>query len=160
MRRRQWIWLLVLAVAAGAPLFAGGDSKKCSEDTQTCLNHMVAKLQARGWVGIELDTHAKSAGKLVVTEVEPDSPAMRAGIKPGDVLLAMNGIEFGDEANKKKLHKVKKSMAVGDQVTYTVQRKGKTKDVAVTLGKIPDEIIAKWVGGHMMEHAVIEVASN
>lgn len=159
MRRREWIWILVLIVSVAAPALAGGD-KKCGEDTQACLNKMVAKIKARGWVGIELEKSEKKEGVYVVSLVNPDSPAMKAGIKTGDLLLAMNGVPLGDEKYEKKLHAVKKSMQVGGTVTYTVVRQGQKKDVDITLGEIPDTVIAQWVGEHMIQHAAIEIASN
>jgi C-terminal processing protease CtpA/Prc len=159
MRHRHWIWILVLIVSVAAPAIAGGE-KKCSEDTQACLNKMVAKLKARGWVGVELDKSEKKEGVYVVSSVNPDSPAMKAGIKSGDMLVAMNGIPLGDEKYKKKLHEVKKSMQVGSTVTYTVVRQGKKKNVDITLGQIPETVIAQWVGEHMVQHAAIEIAQN
>lgn len=161
MKRTNLIWLLALAVCVTAPAFAGDGHEKCTADTQTCLNKMASKIKERGWVGIEIDKD--EAGMLVVSHVEMDSPAETSGIREGDVLMAMNGIEFG-EANWEKLKAEKQAMRVGKEVTYTVKRqgcchiKGGTQEVAVTLAEIPDAVMAKWVGGHMIEHAVIEVA--
>jgi len=160
MRYRHWIWILVLIVSVAAPAFAGDHAEKCGEDTQACLNKMVAKLKARGWVGVELDKSEKKEGAYVVSMVNPDSPAMRAGIKTGDILVAMNGIPLGDEKNKKELYAAKKSMHVGGTVTYTVVRHGKKKDVSIKLGEIPETVIAQWVGEHMIQHAAIEIAQN
>jgi S1-C subfamily serine protease len=43
------------------------------------------------------DTPA-SGGALVVTKVEPDGPAARAGIEPRDVILQVNGQPVRSEA--------------------------------------------------------------
>jgi hypothetical protein len=51
-------------------------------------------------------------------------------------------------------------MVPGNEVTYTVLRHGKEKELAVMLGKVPEEVLAQWVGGHMLEHAVVEVAEK
>jgi C-terminal processing protease CtpA/Prc len=158
MNKTRWIPALLLAAIVAVPAFAGGsDCGKCTENTQACLDAMVAKLQHRGWVGIELDKD--DHGKLTVTDVIPDSPAQRAGLRDGDVLVALNGVAFG-EKNKKELHAVKKEMSVGKTITYTVKRDGYKKQIDVTLGKVPDEVLATWVGEHMLDHAVIEVARN
>jgi predicted metalloprotease with PDZ domain len=123
---------------------------------------MVSKLKERGWVGIEMD---EEDGKLAIPRVEGESPAAEAGLRQGDVLVAMNGIEFKDE-NQEKLYEAKKAMRVGKTVAYTVDRqgcchiKGGKSDVEVTLASIPEEVVAKWVGGHMMDHAAIELARN
>ena len=162
MKRSAWIWVLVMGLALASPMFAG-EREKCSADTQTCLNKMASNLKSRGWVGIELDHN--DSGQLTVTFVEPDSPAMEAGLREGDVLVAMNGVEFSDE-NHDRLYAIKKDLRVGKTLTYTVERagcchiEGGRSDVEVTLGMLPDQVLAKWVGNHMLEHAVIEVAQN
>jgi C-terminal processing protease CtpA/Prc len=158
MNTSRWIPALLLAAVVAVPALAGGsDCSKCTENTQACLDAMVAKLQHRGWVGVELDKD--DYGKLTVTDVIPDSPAQRAGLRDGDVLVALNGVEFG-EKNKKALHAVKKEMAVGKTITYTVKRDGYKKQIDVTLGKVPDEVLAAWVGEHMLDHSAIEVAQK
>jgi hypothetical protein len=42
-------------------------------------------------------------------------------------------------------------MTPGAKATYTVQREGKDREVEVTLGKLPPEVLARWVGAHMLE---------
>ena len=118
MKRTNLIWALLLALAVAAPAIAG-DGHKCTADTQTCLNEMASKLKARGWVGLEIEKD--SEGMLVITYVEDESPAAGSGIREGDVLLAMNGIEFA-EANWDKIKAEKETMRVGKEVTYTVKR--------------------------------------
>ena len=152
MSRKNW-WLVGALVACLAlPAFAGGGGHGCKADVQACLNKMAEKYAKRGWVGLELDED-KASGALTVEQVVPGSPAEAAGFKAGDVLVALNGIEFGEE-NYEALKKAKYKMAPGKQVTYTVARKGKNRDLAVTLAKLPDEVLAQWIGGHMIEDHV------
>jgi len=40
-----------------------------------------------------------------------------------------------------------------------VKRNGYDKNVSVTLGEMPAEVLARFVGQHMLEHATTEVAS-
>lgn len=162
MNKIRTVLALVAVVALAAPLFAG--DYKCSEDTQTCLNMMAAKLKNYGWVGIEMDQDEES-GKMTVTKVIEDSPAMEAGFQEGDVLFAMNGIEFGED-NKEKIYAARKELGVGSEVTYTVDRagcchkKGGKIDLTVALGKLPEDVMMAWIRRHMLDHAVVEVAQN
>jgi S1-C subfamily serine protease len=154
------VCVLAIAVLAIPAAVAGGE--KCNSDTQACLTKMVEHLKDKGWVGINMD---KTDGKLVITAVEDNSPAKRAGMQKGDILLALNGVNFADE-NHDKMAKAKKNFKPGNTVTYTVSRpKCKNysaceKDIDITLGTLPDEVLAKWVGSHMIDHAGVAVASN
>ncbi|MGH9868620.1 MAG: PDZ domain-containing protein [Candidatus Polarisedimenticolia bacterium] len=140
--------LLVLAPA----VLAGHDHYKCTKSTQECLNEMSASLKNSGWIGIELDK--SEDGKLmVVKKVVAGSPAQQAGFSEGDVLVALQGIKLGDESNQEALKAAKKAMAPGKQVTYTVQRAGAEKKLTATLAPMPQEVLAQWIGSHMMAHA-------
>jgi len=116
-------------------------------DAQACLTKMVAVLKDRGWVGIEMDD---AGGKLTVTRVVPGSPAESAGLRRGDVLVAVNGVPFGKE-NEAKVKATQKAMTPGAKITYTVSRDGKDQPVEVTLGPLPREVLAQWVGAHMLD---------
>ncbi len=175
MKNKLRIPLIVLLVLAAVPALAGGSkcsgqqaaesaaqtaskAHDCTADTQYCLNKMATKLKNKGWVGIELDVD-ETSGVMTVTRVENGSPAQEAGMREGDALLAMNGIRF-DSEDKEQLHAAKSHLKVGSRVSYTVERDGYEKKLDMTLAAIPDDIMAKWVGQHMLGHATIEVASN
>lgn len=158
MQRHRYLALAAAFALAISAVVAGGDHYKCTASTQECLDKMVASLKDRGWVGLELDKDEETSGYLV-TRVVPDSPAVKAGFKKGDVLLAMNGIGFGEE-NQEALKKAKMEQSPGKEVTYTISRKGYKRDLLVTLAPVPTEVLAQWVGGHMIEHATAEIAQK
>jgi C-terminal processing protease CtpA/Prc len=144
-----------MVFAFSVPAVAG--DYKCDGTTQECLDKMTAKLQKSGWVGIKLDE--TDDGRLVVKEVIADSPAKAAGFRSGDILVAMNGIEYAEE-NHKKMMADKETQRPGSKVTYTVERNGKRKDLSAKLAKVPQDVLAQWVGGHMLQHAEVEIAQN
>ena len=74
------------------------------------------------------------AGGALVAEVTPDTPASKAGIKQGDVILKVNGDPV-ESANGLRL-KISQS-APGTSVRLQVSRDGKTQDMNVTLGEYP-----------------------
>ena len=154
--KRTILTVAIALLIAAVPVVAGSD-EKCAAEAQDCLNQMVQHFQSRGWVGVELDSD--DTGVLTVTKVEPNSPADTAGLKTGDVLLALNGIRFSEE-NKEAMKGAQAKMTVGATVTYTVDRAGQNMDLDVSLGSIPDTVMAKWIGRHMLEHASITVAEN
>ena len=71
----------------------------------------------------------------VIEFVAPGGPADRAGLSPGDVILAFEGtnIERGTQ-----LQWVASTYGVGKQATVRVAREGKRFEVKVTLGQLAD----------------------
>ena len=158
MKRIVWLLVPVILVAFSAPLFAGGGKyEKCTAGTQECLDMMAKMYKNKGWIGIHAD-HT-DAGQLIVEKVVADSPAEEAGLKAGDLCFAISGVEYNEE-NSKKIEKIWKTMTPGKTFTFTVQRDGKNKDIDVTLGKFPEEQLAKMIGSHMLDHANVESAEE
>jgi C-terminal processing protease CtpA/Prc len=152
------MWILSALVAMIATTASAGEGHECTAGTQECLDKMAAKMQNSGWVGVELEGIENAPGNLVAGVIE-GSPAEAAGVKSGDVLLAINSVELTD-ANMEKLGEMWKSSAPGQKVVWTVQRDGAERQVNLVLGRMPADILARYVGKHMLEHAQVEVAST
>ena len=142
-------FLTMVMMAAVAVTAMAGEGHKCTASTQECLDYMKAHMTDRGWVGIEYDQE-----EMKVIRVIDGSPAERAGIHKGDVMMGMNGVDFAEE-NMEKLQQIQKAeMKPGNTITYTVRRAGQMKNLKVTLGELPEEVLAQWVGNHMIkDHA-------
>jgi predicted metalloprotease with PDZ domain len=143
--------LVMLALVTAVPL-AG----ECSHETQVCLDYLANNLKYKGYAGVELDEHD---GTMTVRSVFPDTPAERAGVKAGDQLLAINGIRINEE-NHEKLQALWGEMKPGNTFDYTIARRGKEREIRLTLVEMPEDEVLRIVGKHMMEHATVEVASN
>jgi serine protease Do len=72
---------------------------------------------------------AESRGALVA-RVEPGSAAERAGLKAGDVVLAVNGAEFGESA---ELPRIIGDLSPGSRVKLDTWRDGKHREVVAVL---------------------------
>jgi len=80
----------------------------------------------------------KPAGALVGS-VDKDSPAAKAGLEPGDVILAINGKEISSSS---ELPAIVSAMTPGAQAKLQVWRKGGTRDVDIQVGKFSDDKLA------------------
>jgi S1-C subfamily serine protease len=91
-------------------------------------------------------------------KVIPGSPAEKAGLQPGDVLYALNGVRIAQE-NYTALTKARKEWTPGQSVTYTIKREGVDREIALTLAPMPADVMARWIGEHMKEHEAAERAA-
>ncbi|HKA42905.1 MAG TPA: DegQ family serine endoprotease [Burkholderiales bacterium] len=85
----------------------------------------------------------KPAGALV-SSVEKDSPAAKAGIEPGDVILKVDGKEIqGSMDVSGRIANVKP----GSTAKLEIWRKGATREVTVTVGEMPPQKVAAAQSG-------------
>ncbi len=103
----------------------------------------------RGWLGVVIQRMspdlAKSFGLeentgALVAEIVEDSPAQKAGIKRGDVIIKFNGTEI------KTMDVLPRRVAAtrpGKKATVTILRDGKKKSLKVTIGTLEEKKIAK-----------------
>lgn len=99
----------------------------------------------RGWLGVMIQnvTHdlAKSFGLnrphgALVARVSPDSPAAKAGIKAGDVIVKFNGVPVDTSG---ELPPIVGLLSPGSRADVEVVRHGKHKSLTVTIGTLPQQ---------------------
>ncbi len=99
----------------------------------------------RGWLGVKIqpvsDDIANSLGLkntegALVVEVSNASPAKKAGVEVGDVIIGFNS---KDVPSMRKLPRMVAETKSGETVQLTVWRNNKRKKLSVTLGELPDE---------------------
>jgi serine protease Do len=99
----------------------------------------------RGWLGVQIQPVTpgiaeslgmKKAEGALVDEAKADTPAAKAGLETGDVITAMNGTPIKDS---RELARKIGGMAPDTSVKLDILRKGETKTLTVTLGKMPAE---------------------
>lgn len=153
MKRTLFSLLTVLFLSLA--LSAGGDdakadkkmAKKCSADTQTCLNHMAQTFASSAWDGIWVE--GIGSDKVAVIKVDEDSAGAKAEVKVGDVLVAMNDTKLAG-LDIEQFNKVMASAKIGDVVTYKIRRGDEWLVSKVTMTAMPKEQSAKMVGAHLL----------
>ena len=98
----------------------------------------------RPFVGILMQEMTPELGKSIgggapakgalVSQVQPGSPAERAGIKPGDVVQAVDGVAT---TSPRDVQRVVLGKRIGDQLDFALWRDGKNIHVTMTAGELP-----------------------
>jgi serine protease Do/serine protease DegQ len=97
------------------------------------------------WVGVtvmDISPQAAAALRLTQTEgllvheIQLGSPADKSGLKPGDVIVAVNGakVRTTQDANRKIF-----GSKIGEKIAFEVIREGRTKTLTIVLEEKPNE---------------------
>ena len=99
----------------------------------------------RGWIGVQIQPVTaeiadslglKNAQGALVVEPQSGSPAQRAGLKAGDVIVSVNGETVTDARD---LAQRIGAMAPGTSVKLGINRDGRADTLTLTLGELPRE---------------------
>jgi hypothetical protein len=77
-----------------------------------------------GWLGVIIDTNTKNG--VLITDIEPQSPAHKAGLLPGDIMTKWNGASISDW---RKYIKIVEDTPLGSKATIEVLRRGKPMQI-------------------------------
>ncbi len=119
----------------------------------------------RGWIGVgfenmtseiadSIDFDQKSG--TLITSVQKNGPAYKGGIRPGDVVLEINGINI---TRKKRLPGIIAMSPIGKKIPVKIWRQGKIMNVAVVLVERSNDIASIQQGfgnGDFATNATIE----
>lgn len=100
---------------------------------------------SRGWLGVVIqEVTADLADSFgldrprgaLVSQVQSDSPAQKAGLRPADVILEFNGKAVEDSNDLPRMVGMAKP---GTKIPLQIWRKGKLQQLSVVLGELPAE---------------------
>lgn len=110
---------------------------------------------SRGWLGVLIQDVTRDLAEpfglphpvgALVSEVLPDSPAEKAGLRAGDVILAFDGVEVPTSSSLPPLVGVTK---VDVTVDVELMRDGERRTLAVTLSELPENEMSMVTNGGM-----------
>ncbi|OOF38465.1 outer membrane-stress sensor serine endopeptidase DegS [Rodentibacter rarus] len=88
----------------------------------------------RGYFGVQSDISANTEQGILITGVSANSPAAKAGIQVGDVILKLNNQEG---ISAREVMQIISNTQPKTQVMVTIMRLGRVFDVPVTVEELP-----------------------
>lgn len=120
-----------------------GDSFTSYSDTDSAISFNETINGTYEGVGLSIAT--LNDGTITVIEVFDDSPAYKAGIKVGDIILKVDGESYEGKSGTDISNYVKNSGK--DKVILTIKRDDKEEDITVNLSKVD----IPYVSGELLE---------
>lgn len=101
----------------------------------------------RGWLGVVIQEITPDIGEaigvregILVAQVVKDSPADKAGLRVGDIIVALNGKKL-DSVRDLQFSIMKTKP--GTEVILTVIREGRKMELRVKIGELPEKVSGK-----------------
>ncbi len=100
----------------------------------------------RGWVGLKIQPNStdiaesverKNADGIIVTSVTQGSPAARAKIEAGDIILSFDGYNI---ENAREFSRLVAETEIGKEVVVKLWKQQKEQNVTITIEKMPEEV--------------------
>ncbi len=90
--------------------------------------------QSRAAINAETDLDVQADAGVVILEVVPDSPAAKAGLQPGDIIVSANG---GPIAEAAEVQSAVEDTAIGSDLTIQVRRDARLQTLTVQPEALP-----------------------
>jgi S1-C subfamily serine protease len=107
-----------------------------AEASGKLAERVVPYFEPHAIIGVQLE-RAGSAPGARVREVSPGGPAAEAGIRPGDVIVAVNGTELKNEEPTRQVVRIMREVKPDTKVSVRVMRDGKVREYLLTAREGP-----------------------
>ncbi len=134
---------LIVALVAAATIAAEGP--KCNGTARECEQKIRHLVSGRRYFGATVQD--RNPG-LVVNSVHPNSPAERAGLKPGDQLIALNGKSLREATGREFKQLIADARTTG-RIWMLISRHGAISKIETRLEPYTKEQVAKMVALHL-----------
>lgn len=135
----------LVALVAAATIAA--DNPKCNGTARECEQSIRQLVSGRRYFGATVQD--RNPG-LIVNSVHPNSPAERAGLRPADQLIAMNGKSLVKASGRELKQLIADARPTG-RIWMIVSRRGAYMKLETRLEPYSKEQVAKMVAAHLAQ---------
>ena len=109
---------------------------------------------SRGWLGVSIQNVTRELAEsfgmdkpqgALISQVMADSPALKAGLEPGDIILKFNGEEVESSSS---LPPMVGNAKINKKAPVVLLRNGKRKTIRVTIEQLPEDNDILSAGDH------------
>jgi len=132
-----------------------GEPKLCKDTPDRCAHQIREALSSTRYLGIRI---RESRWGIEVQVVDKDSPASRAGLKPNDRIIGVNGRDV-TKANMRQFKEVLARAKATGKVSLAVVRIGTVQWVHARVPEMSKEQVEKVITSHLKEAHSLENAN-
>ena len=134
-RAARWLWVVIAIIAVAGVVDAGAKEKKRERDRDRTHAGYIGVYMQDLTDDVREGLDIKVAEGVLISDVEDDGPAEKAGLDDGDVILSVNGTKV---STPDELRRAVRDIAPGSDAKMEVVQAGTKKTVTVTVGERPD----------------------
>lgn len=136
---------IIVVALLGATLVA--DEPRCNGAARECDQQIRKMLSGRRYFGATIED--RNPG-LVIKSVHPNSPAARAGLLPGDRLIAVNGKSLTQSTGREFKQLIADARSTG-RLWMIISRRGAYSKVEAYLQPYSKEQMQKIIAAHLSQ---------
>ncbi len=139
---RHLAWTSWKTAALLAVITSGASAQDAPTVPATPGSEKIAPVIERAYLGVYVEGPAE-AGGLQLAEIVAGSPAAKAGLQAGDVIVALGDTTVGSE---EELRAAIGALGVGSKVKITFLRDGEKRRTSARLAAAPEEMKSEEIG--------------
>lgn len=143
-------------VALLAAASVAADEPKCNGSARECDQQIRHMLSGRRYFGVTVEDQNPG---LVIRIVHANSPAARAGLVPGDKLIAINGKSLTHASTRDFKQLIADARETG-RLWVIISRRGRYSKVEARLEPYTKEQIDKIVAAHLSQSHTTTAGAN
>lgn len=147
---------ILFALFSALPGALGATEPPSCLACRECARSKLAEIEQRGWLGMALHLHPRPGREgLEIQFVDDDGPAAEVGLRPGDLIVSVQGVALADQSSAEVVTLLQ-GLAPGHRVALTAVQKGEWREITLTARPMPLKAKALALGTYFIRELTLE----